>query len=367
MYKKGFEFFLLVFLCLIPKSSVAQEEEKIVSPEVHADRTVTFRLYAPEAKQVSVYVQFLEDLQPMKRNEKGIWHITLGPVEPEIYSYCFKVDSIIMLDPNNLNALINPLPTESLVEIPGEKPMFYDVRSVPHGVVHIHWYKSKALNVNRRFYVYTPPGYSKDKNSVRYPVLYLLHGMGGYEQVWTQYGRVNLILDNLIADHKAKPMIIVMPFGHVPRVKDFKKIMRNKEFERDLLGDIIPFIENHYRVAKGSKNRALAGLSMGGFQTLNIGIKHLDLFKWLGVFSAGIRSKDFTERYNDEFKLANKELNLLWLGCGRDDFLFEDCFKPTIKFLKEKNIKHVAYITDGAHTWINWRRYLYEFAKLLFK
>jgi len=341
---------LLILLFLGWQVCLTQSEE--VSPRVHSDRTVTFRLRAPDADKVSVYTQFTDGDQVMKKGDEGIWSITLGPAKPGIYVYGFNVDGVEMSDPRNRDVLVNAWPTRSIVEIPSDRPMYYEQRPVPHGTIQIHWFESKTLGVNRKFYVYTPPGYLTDKKQTRYPVLYLLHGAGGYEFIWTDMGRVNLVMDNLIADGKAKPMIIVMPYGH---------------FESYLLNDLIPFVEANYRIAKGKENRAMAGLSMGGSQTINIGIKHLDMFSSLGVFSNGIGDLQEFEKTNaEQLASMNDKLDLLWLGCGRDDFLFER-YKNTLEFLKEKDIKHISNTTDGAHTWINWRRYFYEFAQLIFK
>jgi len=358
---------LLVVLCLAPQVCIAQQRERLVSPEVHADRTVTFRFRAPNADEVRVHTQFTDDEHSMKKDDNGTWTITLGPAEPGIYVYGFSVDGVDMADPANRYVLVNQWPTRSLVEIPGDQPMYYDQRPVPHGTVHMHWIEAKTLGVNRKFYLYTPPGY--DSAQSEHPVLYLLHGMGGYEFIWTDMGRVNLVMDNLIADGKATPMIIVMPYGHVPRIEgeDRRSRGRTARFEKYLLDDLIPFVEGHYRVAKGPKNRAIAGLSMGGGQSINIGIRHLDMFSALGVFSMGIRQPaTFGETYAAELGSINDKLDLLWLGCGRDDFLFER-YAQTLEFLAERNVKHVAHTTDGAHTWLNWRAYLYEFAQLIFK
>ena len=358
---------LLVALCLTPRVCMAQREERVVSPEVHADRTVTFRLRAPDADAVSVHTQFTDDEHPMEKSDEGVWSVTLGPAQPGIYVYGFEVDGLEVADPVSRHVLVNAWPTRSIVEIPGDGPMYYDQRPVPHGTVHMHWIESKTLGANREFYLYTPPGY--DEGKTEYPVLYLLHGMGGYEFIWTDMGRVNLVMDNLIADKKAKPMIIVMPYGHVPRIEgeNYRSRGRTNRFEKYLLNDLIPFVEGNYRVAKGSQNRAMAGLSMGGAQSIYIGLKHLDKFSAVGVFSMGVRDLDgFAKTYSAELDSINDKLDVFWLGCGTDDFLFER-YEETIEFLKSKNIKHVANPTDGAHTWINWRRYLYEFAQLIFK
>ena len=191
---------------------VEQERARPVSPTVHADRTVTFRMDAPGADEVVVYTQFTDGSQAMEKDETGVWSVTLGPADPGIYVYGFAVDDVAMSDPNNKLVLVNQWPDRSLVEIPDDGQRYFDQRPVAHGEIRINWIESETLGVNRKFYVYTPPGY--DKNKKKYPIVYLSHGGGGYEFIWTDMGRVNLVLDNLIADKKAVPMIVVMPFGH---------------------------------------------------------------------------------------------------------------------------------------------------------
>ncbi len=366
--RRGMAIYVKLFsICLLLGICFAQEDIRVVSPEVHADRTVTFRFYAPDAEGVKIHTQFTNELGAMEKDAKGVWSIRLGPAKPEIYVYGFEVDGIEVADPWNRHVLINEWPTRSIVEIPGDKPMYYDQRPVPHGMIHQNWIESKTLGVNRKLYVYTPPGYMNDKNQTKYPVVYLLHGGGGYEFIWAEMGRVNLVLDNLIADKKATPMIIVMPYGHTPRVEGQNyRANRIQRFENYLLNDLIPYIENTYRVAKGKENRAMAGLSMGGSQTIRIGVKNIDMFSALGVFSNGIRDLEAFEKANaEQLKLINEELDLLWIACGTDDFLFER-YKSTIEFLKGKNINHVEKTGEGAHWWLNWRPYFHEFSQLIF-
>ncbi len=358
--------FVLTVVLLPLVFSFAQDDEELVSPEVHPDKTVTFRFRAPDAKEVGVYTQFTNDYHTLQKDDKGIWSIRLGPAEPEIYVYGFVVDDIELADPWNRNVLVNEWPTRSIVEIPDDKPMYYDQRPVPHGKIEMNWFESKTLSVNRKIYVYTPPGY--EHNDKSHPVVYLLHGGGGWEFIWTEMGRVNLVLDNLIAEGKAKPMIIVMPYGHTPRIagENYRSV-RIQRFEKFFLNDLIPYVESNYRIKDGRENTVIAGLSMGGSQTLNIGIKHLDKFSSLGVFSNGIRNLESFKNTHGEFlKTINDEVDIFWLACGTDDFLFER-YESTIKFLKENNIQHIENTTGGAHTWLNWRKYFYEFAQLIFK
>ena len=235
------------------------------------------------------------------------------------------------------------------------------------------WYKSATVGSTRRFYVYTPPDYDKNA-AARYPVLYLLHGSGDTEGEWTWLGRANLIADNLLAEGKARPMIIVMPFGHTTSGSDFSpaSLSQNmKLFEQDLLKDVLPRVESKYRVAAGPKNRAIAGLSMGGAQSLNVGLGNLGTFGAIGVFSAGLFGNDanFQARFGPllaDAEATNKKLSLFWMGCGRQDSLFEGA-QALSEILDKHRIKHIFRKTEGAHTWLVWRRYLAEILPLLFR
>ncbi len=317
MIPKRIDVKLVVVLLLFSLSVFAQNNrERIISPQINQDKSVTFRFNASQAHQVCLQISYLQGLQPMHKDEKGIWSITITPPEPEIYEYSFNIDGIQVIDPLNpfLKAALRP--TTSLVEIPGDTPLLYEEQPVPHGIVHIARYESKSLGVNRGLYIYTPPEYNKDSKTT-YPVLYLLHGMGDDEQGWTVVGRANFILDNLIASGKAKPMIVVMPNGHTPEQEGPPN---TEGFEKDLLNDIIPFVEKNYKVIKDQQHRALAGLSMGGFQTLNIAVKHQDTFAWVGIFSAGIWGP-FAEENGHLLDTANDHFKLFWISCGEDDFL----------------------------------------------
>jgi enterochelin esterase family protein len=250
--------------------------------------------------------------------------------------------------------------------VPGDEPMFFQEQKVPHGTVHRHRYQSKSLGVTRGLYVYTPPGYEADRRA-KYPVLYLFHGYGDEESAWTVVGRANVIVDNMLAQNRAEPLIIVMPYGHTPSAPpEARSIGRYGAFEKDVVQDVIGFVEKSYRVRAGRKNRAVAGLSMGGGQSLTVGLGNLDTFGWVGAFSSAIPSGDKFEELLAKPKSINNKLNLLWIGCGRKDFLFE----ANQKFLKRMGadgIEHVAHITEGDHEWGIWRNYLNEFVPLLFK
>ena len=360
----------LVVLCLLllvcPTSRLqAQRRQSIISPEVHGDRRVTFRLRAPQAKLVEVDAGFAQGNQPMKKDGNGLWSTTLGPVEPDIYEYTFLVDGLQIVDPSNAWLKVWLRVSKNLVEIPGDEPMFYEEQQVPHGTIHIHKYQSKSLGVTRELYLYTPPGYETNQDT-KYPVLYLFHGFGDTEDAWTGVGRANLIMDNLIAKNKVKPFVIVMPYGHTPSSPPvMRSIGRYGAFEKDLIEDIIPYVRKCYRVSTEQKDRAIAGLSMGGGQSLTIGLGNLDLFGWVGAFSSAIPEQDLGKLLAKPGSI-NEKLELLWIGCGRKDFLYEANGK-FLERLTAKKIKHVGHITDGAHEWQIWRNYLNELAPLLFK
>jgi enterochelin esterase-like enzyme len=308
--------------------------------------------------------------EKLTRDDQDVWSITVGPLAPAIYSYTFSVDGVRVLDPRNGGRKLGVGGAQaSSLDVPDEKGSTWDVKPVAHGAIHLHWYTPPGATAPRRVVVYTPPDY--DKNGTRYPVLYLLHGSGDTEIEWSEYGRANFIADNLIAEGKARPMIIVMPNGHVvPASAPRETRGRNTElFEADLLKQIMPLVESRYRVASGPKNRAIAGLSMGGFQSLLIGLGNLDKFGNIGVFSAGARGLD-ADRYKavlaDPAKLA-KSLDVFWIGIGDKDSLFKDS-EVLETALKTNNIKHQYVVTPGgAHTWRIWRSYLSEFLPLLFQ
>jgi enterochelin esterase-like enzyme len=239
---------------------------------------------------------------------------------------------------------------------------------VPHGDIRTHWYHSKSLDSVRRLTVYTPPGYDKDR-SARYPVLYLFHGANADENAWYRLGRANLILDNLLATGKIQPFIVVMPFGYgVP--PNGPQVENTAKFAKDLIEDVIPYIESNYRAHTDRDRRAIVGLSMGGGQALSIGLNNVPLFSYVGGFSSGLgNAANFPKTYAkiaanaDE---ANKKLKLVWVGCGREDAAFVGS-KSFSEFLSANKIKHTFRETDGAHTWMVWRRYLNEISPLLFK
>lgn len=345
---------------------------RIKSPDIAPDRRVTFRLYAPRASEVLLTGEFLEGNQRFARDETGVWSVTVGPIAPEIYHYNFIVDGVRMIDPANAELKTGSTAStlSSVLEVRGASPAFYDPQPVAHGEIRTHWYDSRSLNQVRRLTVYVPPGYDRDART-RYPVVYLFHGANADENAWYRLGRVNLILDNVLAAGKATPFLVVMPFGYgvAPGVPSAPG-ENTAKFGRDLLDDVIPFIESRYRALTDRDHRAIVGLSMGGGQALAIGLNHLDRFSYVAGFSSGLGSAaDFPQTYARlvaEPDAANRKLRLLWVGCGREDGAFA-ASKNLSEFLNSHRVKHTFHESDGAHTWMVWRRYLHEIAPLLFR
>jgi enterochelin esterase-like enzyme len=357
-----------------PGGNAPNQAPAVASPEIVADGHVTFRLLAPKASEVTLIGEFVQGSKSLTKDEKGMWSITVGPVAPEMYHYNFVVDGLRIIDPSNprLKTGSTPSTLMSILDIRGDHARFYDAQMVPHGEIRTHWYQSKAINGLRRVNVYTPPGYDASQQ-VRYPVLYLLHGANLDESAWTRFGRVNIILDNLLAAGKAQPFVVVMPFGYgvasdtMPRQGGGPSQNTNL-FSKDLLEDVIPLVESKYRVSTNRDQRAIMGLSMGGGQALGIGLSHLDLFSYVGGFSAALRPADFEKTFANLIQnpdAANKKLHLLWIGCGTEDGLYPAA-KSFSEFLDKNNIKHTFHSSGGAHTFMVWRNYLNDVAPLLF-
>lgn len=337
----------------------------VASPEVHADRTVTFRLRAPRAAEVLLNGEWKGGGKiAMTRDESGLWSVTVGPLEPDLYGYSFSVDGMSVTDP--VNGALKPMrsPRTSVVDIPGDPPRLHEYQEVSHGTIHLHEYVSKALGRRRLLRVYTPPGYDRE-TSASYPVLYLFHGSGDNEATWTSFGHAHLIADNLLAQGRAKPMILVMTDGHA--VVGPEARAKNVEmFGRDLLDDVMPFVESTYRTRADREHRAIAGLSMGGGQSLIVGLNHLERFAWIGGFSSAISNPETTiaPALADPAN-TNAKLRLLWIACGKDDGLVKNA-QALSDVLKQRDIRHELKITEGNHSWPVWRRYLGEFLPLLF-
>ncbi len=345
----------------------------LVSPEVHADRTVTLRFQAPQATAVDLVgeINLGKGAQPMTKGPDGIWSITAGPLPPEIWIYNFRIQGVDVTDPSNPSIKPVPpgFPMSSFVEVPGDSPAFYDAKPVPHGEVRMVTYESKAMGLTRVVWIYTPPGYDQSKS--KYPVLYLLHGNGEAQNGWVMNGRANLILDNLIAGGKAQPMIVVMPQGHALQAAGVAPLVRlsgennmfSERFPRDLLDDVIPLIEKQYRVIADSDHRAIAGLSMGGGQALSIGLGHPDLFHYVLSYSGAVGGPFLKP---DEIPhVSTGKLKLLWISCGRQDFLYQ-ANKQLSEKLQSEGVRLTYRETEGAHVWSVWRNNLNESAPLLF-
>jgi len=368
----------------------------VVSPEVAADRTVVFRLNAPGAQRVRVTGSDMPALGggargaeaagpspgQMTKAENGVWSVTIGPLDPGAYRYTFNVDGVTVIDPRNPAVSESNTNVWSLVYVPGSDVM--DTKRVPHGAVAAVTYYSTALDKFRRMHVYTPPGYEAS-GSQKYPIFYLLHGAGDSDEAWTSVGRAGFILDNLIAAKQAKPMVVVMPAGHTntPRGGGRGAAAPSPldDFARDFLNDIMPYAEKHYRVLTDRGNRAIAGLSMGGSQTLNVAFLNLEKFSYIGVFSSGATlgggrgaaaaapgptAWETSHLANLDNAALKKGTKLVWFSTGVADGLLPNT-RSTVEMLKTHGFAPVFKESPGGHTWINWRNYLAEFAPLLFR
>ena len=365
----------------------------VVSPEIHDNNTVTFRFKAPKAVRVQLTGDFLPvqknakfeapGIVDLKEGQEGVWEYTTPePLKPELYSYSFIVDGLRMNDPANVYLIRDVSTLTNVFIIGGDRADFYKVNPVPHGTVSRIWYDSPALGLERRMTVYTPAGY--ETSGKRYPVLYLLHGMGGDEEAWISLGRTAQILDNLIAQGKAKPMIVVMPNGNasqeaapgessrgmVPPTMQLPKTMEGS-YEQ-AFPEIVKFIDKNYRTIKSKSGRAIAGLSMGGFHSLHISKQYPDMFNYIGLFSAAIMpnkevSSPIYENMGGKLKVQfDKNPALYWIAIGKTDFLYK-ANEEYRKLLDEKGYKYTYYESDEGHIWKNWRIYLTEFVPMLFR
>ena len=365
----------------------------VVSPEIHDNNTVTFRFKAPKAVRVQLTGDFLPvqknakfeapGIVDLKEGQEGVWEYTTPePLKPELYSYSFIVDGLRMNDPANVYLIRDVSTLTNVFIIGGDRADFYKVNPVPHGTVSRIWYDSPALGLERRMTVYTPAGY--ETSGKRYPVLYLLHGMGGDEEAWISLGRTAQILDNLIAQGKAKPMIVVMPNGNasqeaapgessrgmVPPTMQLPKTMEGS-YEQ-AFPEIVKFIDKNYRTIKSKSGRAIAGLSMGGFHSLHISKQYPDMFNYIGLFSAAIMpnkevSSPIYENMEGKLKVQfDKNPDLYWIAIGKTDFLYK-ANEEYRKLLDEKGYKYTYYESDEGHIWKNWRIYLTEFVPMLFR
>lgn len=377
-----------VLACLAMSQAFGQNRpepapgDTLTSVRVRPDGWALFSIYAPEASVVSLGGTDIPNVGPasaMRRLENGVWQTTVGPIPPGAYRYTFIVNGVSTVDPRNPATSESNANTWSLFHVPGAD--FMEARDVPHGAVSEVFYQSKSLGRVRRMHVYTPPGYEKGKG--KYPVFYLLHGAWDCDDSWSSVGRAGFILDNLIAEKKAVPMIVVMPAGHTGPFRlgaaGGPSRPAADPFLADFTDDIIPLVESRYRVRPGRENRAIAGLSMGGAHTLAIGFSRLDRFAWLGVFSSGAFSTApaaFGQRQGSDWEedhravlddpALKKGLRLVWFATGNEDFLLQTS-RDTVDMLKKHGFAVEYAETGGGHTWINWREYLNTFAQRLFK
>lgn len=386
----------LVFIFTAQAQEMQQQDgPEINSPVISEDNHVTFNVYSENAESISVNGSWMgfDETAEMEKNDEGVWSITVGPLEPYMYHYNFVIDGVPAIDPENPKAMRDGTRYASTLIVPGEDSEVFRVNDVPHGSIKKVWYDSPTLDLTRRMYVYTPPGY-EDSNE-EYPVLYLLHGGGGDEDAWTSLGRANYIMDNLIADGSADPMIIVMTNGNANQTasitdwaeepdasqgmfggedrSDQDVIDNMTAFPNSLVNDVVPYVEDHYKVIANSENRAITGLSMGCLQTQITTMTNPGMFEYIGCFSLGIHynppfdvvsNNVLVPAYDEHLETMNNEL--FYVAVGSDDFVYEGVQSLREK-LDEHDFDYVYNETGGGHTWANWRDYLADFAPRLFK
>jgi enterochelin esterase-like enzyme len=362
--------------CAAQTNRSPQAAAGLASPIIETDRKVTFRVRAPGARKVSLTSDFSDETQ-LLRDEQGVWSVKMGPITPDIYFYSFLIDGVRAVDPGNPNVKIGftTSTVTSILEVRGDQPAFYDIKNVPHGTLRTHLYHSKSSGIIREVNVYTPPGYDENSGK-RYPVLYLLHGANNDHHSWQRYGSANEILDNLLAEKAIEPFLVVMPLGYggasadgVSRGPSGPSGGGGDLYERDVIEDVIPFIDKTYRSISNREQRAIIGFSMGGGQSARIGLGHLDTFSHIGVMSAGLgggTNAPLIAKLAADPAAANKLLKLLWIACGKDDFAMPGA-RTFSESLGKTGIKHTFLETEGAHHWRVWRRYLRDVSPLLFR
>lgn len=380
---------LLCTLTTVAQQNVGYRQGNLVSPQVNADHTVTFRTLAPKAKQVSVKGDWEVNNGEgkMKKNKDGVWEYTTPVLPSEMYTYRFNIDGVVNIDPVNPFIRRDVGNVFSMFFVNGGAADYYQVRNVPHGRVESIWYDVKGMkDSHRRMNIYLPPGY--DKENKNYPVLYLLHGSGGDENAWLELGFVNRIMDNLIAEGKVEPMIVVIPNGNAGvqaaagETTDnlsYKPVMTNQlpDYKKGIFEitfpQIVNLVDQRYRTLSDRQHRAIAGLSMGGMYAMFISANYPELFDYVGLFSAGLNWKGFDWSYkayeNLDAKLTRqKDLGskLYWIAIGKDDFLYQDNLAFMDK-LKSIGMPYTYHESTRGHLWINWREYMLLFTPMLFK
>ena len=399
----------LLLAGILSAQAPRQGPSPVSSPEILPDGRVTFRLLAPEATSVSVTGDWPGGIEstttPMAKDDKGVWSVTVGPLKPEFWIYTFSVNGVTTLDPRNVNTRRNTIRIENTLLVPGPESADYMVNAVPHGTVSLQWYPSPTVNATRRAYVYTPAGY--ETGTDRYPVLYLLHGGSGDEDAWSSCGRATQILDNLIAQGRARPMVVVMPNANITRIAAPDLVPapaslpanqdpgRFRKFPESLVKDLIPFIDKTYRTLTDREHRAIAGLSVGGAQAMYAAFNNLDLFAWVAAFSGGypvmpgaainvapppnaasLKGPDITKSL-DPAKFAalmpqldasaNDRLQLLYISIGTADTL-QETHKVVKQVLKDKGVKYTLMEFPGyIHEWPVWRVTLKDLLPRLFQ
>ena len=391
----AFKHLLLAILLVCGPCSAQQSHSKPAPtnipgaefPRLNSDLSATFRVRADHAQRVQLLMELGQQTYDMIKSADGFWEVTTKPLLPGFHYYGISVDGFVSNDPGSRTFFAAQQEVSGL-EVPAPESAFFAIKNVPHGTVRTEWYSSRITGAFRRIFIYTPPGY--DQGTLRYPVLYLQHGFGENEAAWSDQGHENFILDNLIAAHKAKPMIIVNENGMIgvhfqPPAPDRSGSSSNSPssravsshfmderytlFDRIVSTELIPFIDNHFRTIPDRNHRALAGLSMGGSQALRIGLNHLDLFGYIGAFSPAVAIVDTSKDYDGILAnpaRVNGQLRLLWIGIGSDDFLFAPV-RESHETLEKAGIKHVWFESSGAHVWTVWRKYLADFAPRLFQ
>jgi enterochelin esterase-like enzyme len=382
---------ILMLLCMVLPVANAQLAAKPAAPvpldpappsypEIQADGSAVFRLAMPNASTVELHLEGVKDPFPLTKGPDGLWRVTVPKLAPQFYSYSFKVDGTDVLDPHNVTLKTSFFSNDNVFLVPGQPPMSWEAADVPHGVVHHHFYRSKIVGINSEYYVYTPPGFEPG-NKQKYPVLYLLHGYSDDPSAWTVMGKANVILDNLIAQGKAKPMIVVMPLGYgtmevITRGwstwKEPDLVHRNySQFADALFQEVMPLVKQQYPLSDKREEHAVAGLSMGGAESLRVGLNHPDYFAYVGGFSSaplgeGGFESSFPGITAQSASDINAKLRVLWIACGTEDGLFS-ANQKLIEWLKGVGLQPKFIQTPGMHVWMLWRENLTNFAPLLFQ
>jgi enterochelin esterase-like enzyme len=364
-------------------SPVALAPAPSVSPQLQPDGTVIFRLAMPNAAKVELHLEGMKDPLPMTKSADGVWSVAVPGLASQYYSYSFNVDGTHVLDPHNVTLKPSFFNVDNVFLLPGHLPMPWEPADVPHGVVHHHFYRSNIVGINSEYYVYTPPGFDPNSKQ-KYPVLYLLHGYSDDPSAWTHMGKANVILDNLMAQGKVTPMIVVMPLGYgtmevIARGwstwNDPEMVRRNySRFSDALFQEVMPLVKQQYPLSDKREDHAVAGLSMGGAESLRVGLNHIDDFAYVGGFSSaplgtgehGDFALPFPEITAESAQKINSRLRVLWIACGTEDGLFEGNQK-FVAWLKQKGVQPTVIQTPGRHVWMVWRDNLSHFAPLLFR